>query len=262
MQSLTIVKIGGKVIDNDSLLLKVLKDFVAIPGAKVLVHGGGQIASRISEKLGIIPKMVDGRRITDDETLKVVTMVYGGLVNKNIVAQLQALGGNAIGLTGADGNIIPAKVRPVGTVDYGMVGDLLPGKMNTNTIISFLEKGLIPVFAPITHDGKGQLLNTNADTIASSLAVGLATVYKVQLVYCFEKNGVLADPMDDDAVISEINREKHAALVQDGTVSDGMIPKLENAFKAIDNGVESVIICNAENLGMDNNYGGTKLCLN
>lgn len=261
MQTLTIIKIGGKVIDNETLLIKVLKDFAAIPGNKILVHGGGQIASRTSEKLGIIPAMVEGRRITDAETLKVVTMVYGGLVNKNIVAQLQAFNCNAIGLTGADGNTIPATKRLPGVVDYGMVGDLTPGTLNTATIGSFLEKELVPVFAPITHDGKGQLLNTNADTIASTLAVSLAVHYKVQLVYCFEKNGVLANPLDDNSVIPEINQEKYAELVADGTVSDGMLPKLENAFNAIKNGIDSVIICSSDNLNLTNNYGGTKLCL-
>lgn len=262
MQSLTIIKIGGKVIDDEALLKKVLKDFSAISGHKILVHGGGNIASRISEKLGIIPIMVEGRRVTDAETLKVVTMVYGGLVNKNIVAQLQALNCNAIGMTGADGNAIPAKIRPVGVVDYGMVGDLLPDKISSSVIQSFLENKLIPVFAPITHDGKGQLLNTNADTIASSLAVSLAGFYKVQLVYCFEKNGVLNNPSDDSSVISVINTAIHKNLIEKGIVSEGMLPKLENAFKALSNGVDSVVICNAENLNMESNYGGTKICLN
>lgn len=261
MQTLTIVKIGGKVIDEEALLKKVLQDFAAIHDPKILIHGGGKIASRISESLGIVPKMVDGRRVTDAETLKVVTMVYGGLVNKGIVAQLQAYGCNAIGLTGADGNTIPANKRPVGAVDYGMVGDLQPGKLNVSTIRSFLENGLVPVFAPITHDGKGQLLNTNADTIASSLAVSLAATFKVQLVYCFEKNGVLADPSDDNSVIPEINPTKYKEIVADGTVSEGMLPKLENAFKALNNGVNSVIICSSEHLNLENNYGGTKLCL-
>ena len=261
MQTLTIVKIGGKVIDEDALLKKVLQDFAAIRGPKMLIHGGGKIASRMSEKLGIVPKMVEGRRVTDAETLKVVTMVYGGLVNKGIVAQLQAFGCNAIGLTGADGNTIPAKKRPAGLVDYGMVGDLLPERLNMNTIQSFLENQLIPVFAPITHDGKGQLLNTNADTIASTLAISLADRYKVQLVYCFEKKGVLANPTDDGSVIPEINSQKYKELVADGTVSEGMLPKLENAFNALNNGIDSVIICSSENLNLENNYGGTKLCL-
>ncbi len=261
MQTLTIVKIGGKVIDEDVLLKKVLLDFAAIKGHKILIHGGGKIASRMSERLGIVPKMVEGRRVTDAETLKVVTMVYGGLVNKGIVAQLQAYGCNAIGLTGADGNTIPAKIRPAGAVDYGMVGDLLPGKLNISTIQSFLENKLVPVFAPITHDGEGQLLNTNADTIASTLAISLAEGFKVQLVYCFEKNGVLSNPSDDDSVIPEIDSKKYATLVSDGTVSDGMLPKLENAFNALKNGIDSVIICSSENLNLENNYGGTKLCL-
>lgn len=262
MQELTIIKIGGKVVDDEALLISVLKDFAAIPGHKILVHGGGKIASRTSEQLGITPHMVEGRRVTDAETLKVVTMVYGGLVNKNIVAQLQAIRCNAIGLTGADANIITAEKRAVAKVDYGLVGDVLADQLNGEIIQSFLEQGLIPVFAPITHDGKGQLLNTNADTIASSLAVSLAAFFKVQLVYCFEKKGVLADPENEDAVIPVINSEKYTTLVEDGTVSAGMLPKLENAFAALKNGVESVIICSSENLNLQDNYGGTKICLN
>lgn len=261
MQPITIVKVGGKVIDNDTLLTNVLRDFSAIPGHKVLVHGGGNIASRIGEQLGIHPNMVDGRRVTDAETLKVVTMVYGGLVNKNIVAQLQAFNCNAIGMTGVDANIITAKRRTGGKVDYGLVGDVIEEKLNGKTLASLLESGLIPVFAPITHDGHGQLFNTNADTIASALAVALAAFFEVQLVYCFEKKGVLHNPEDDNSVIKEINTEKYKGLVEDGTVSEGMLPKLENAFAALNKGVSSVIICSSENLRMQDNYGGTKLCL-
>lgn len=261
MQPITIVKVGGKVVDNDTLLTNVLKDFSAIPGYKILVHGGGNIASRIGEKLGITPNMVEGRRVTDAETLKVVTMVYGGLVNKNIVAELQKFNCNAIGMTGVDANIITAKRRTTGKVDYGLVGDVIQEKLNGKTLASFLENGLVPVFAPITHDGNGQLFNTNADTIASALAVSLAAFFEVQLVYCFEKQGVLSDPEDDDSVIQEINAEKYQELVDDGTVSEGMLPKLENAFSALHKGVSSVIICSSENLQMQDNYGGTKLCL-
>lgn len=261
MQPITIVKVGGKVVDNDTLLTNVLKDFSAIPGYKILVHGGGNIASRIGEKLGITPNMVEGRRVTDAETLKVVTMVYGGLVNKNIVAELQKFNCNAIGMTGVDANIITAKRRTTGKVDYGLVGDVIQEKLNGKTLASFLENGLVPVFAPITHDGNGQLFNTNADTIASALAVSLAAFFEVQLVYCFEKQGVLSDPEDDDSVIQEINAEKYQELVDDGTVSEGMLPKLENAFAALHKGVSSVIICSSENLQMQDNYGGTKLCL-
>lgn len=261
MQPITIVKVGGKVVDNDTLLTNVLKDFSAIPGYKILVHGGGNIASRIGEKLGITPNMVEGRRVTDAETLKVVTMVYGGLVNKNIVAELQKFNCNAIGMTGVDANIITAKRRTTGKVDYGLVGDVIQEKLNGKTLASFLENGLVPVFAPITHDGNGQLFNTNADTIASALAVSLAAFFEVQLVYCFEKQGVLSDPEDDDSVIQEINAEKYQELVDDGTVSEGMLPKLENAFSALHKGVSSVIICSSENLQVQDNYGGTKLCL-
>ena len=261
MQPITIVKVGGKVVDNDALLANVLKDFSAIPGYKILVHGGGNIASRIGEKLGIVPNMVDGRRVTDAETLKVVTMVYGGLVNKNIVAQLQAVNCNAIGMTGVDANIITAKRRAAGKVDYGLVGDVVEDKLNGKTLAALLENGMVPVFAPITHDGNGQLFNTNADTIASALAIALAAFFEVQLVYCFEKNGVLSNPSDDGSVIPDIDSKKYAALVSDGTVSDGMLPKLENAFNALKNGIDSVIICSSENLNLENNYGGTKLCL-
>lgn len=263
MQLLTIVKIGGKVVDDEALLTNVLKDFAAIQGFKILVHGGGNLASRIGEKLGIVPNMVEGRRVTDAETLKVVTMVYGGLVNKNIVAQLQTFNCNAIGLTGVDANIITAKKRTSGKVDYGLVGDVVAEKMNGKTLKSFLEQYLVPVFAPITHDGNGQLLNTNADTVAAALAASLAAFFKVQLVYCFEKRGVLADPEDNNSVIEEINNKKYQALVEDGTVSEGMLPKLENAFAALNKGVESVIICSSENLHkQEDNYKGTKLCLN
>lgn len=261
MQPITIVKVGGKVVDNDNLLTNVLKDFAAIPGNKILVHGGGNIASRIGEKLGVVPNMVEGRRVTDAETLKVVTMVYGGLVNKNIVAQLQAINCNAIGMTGVDANIITAKKRAAGKVDYGLVGDVVEEKLNGKTLASLLESGLVPVFAPITHDGNGQLFNTNADTVASALAVALAAFFEVQLVYCFEKKGVLSDPENDDTVIPEINSKQYKELVDDGTVSEGMLPKLENAFSALHKGVSSVIICSSENLRMQDNYGGTKLCL-
>src|SRR5690606_36235959 len=204
--------------------------------------------SRMSEQLGIAPNMVEGRRVTDAETLKVVTMVYGGLVNKNIVARLQTFNCNAIGMTGVDANIITAKKRTSGKVDYGLVGDVIQEKLNGKMLASFLENGLVPVFAPITHDGNGQLFNTNADTIASALAVSLAAFFKVQLVYCFEKRGVLSDPEDDSSVIQEINAHKYKELVEDGTVSEGMLPKLENAFSALNKGVSSVIICSSENL--------------
>lgn len=205
MQNLTLVKIGGNVIDDEAALTAFLQSYSRLSGLKILVHGGGKIASTIGTQLGIKPKMADGRRITDAETLKVVTMVYAGLVNKGIVSKLQAEGVNAIGLTGADGNIIPADKRPVKTIDYGFAGDIQADRIGTATLSALLGSNLSPVIAPITHNGKGQLLNTNADTIAATVAEAMSTRYAVTLVYCFEKKGVLSDPDNDDSVIHSIN---------------------------------------------------------
>ena len=222
----------------------LLDRFAAIEGRKVLIHGGGRSATRIAEKLGIESKMVDGRRITDEETLKVVTMVYGGLVNKNIVAGLQARGVNALGLTGADCNIITAHKRPVKTIDYGFVGDVdsADGKMLSNLI----EQGITPIVAPLTHDGNGNLLNTNADTMAAETAKALSAHYDTRLIYCFEFPGVMRDPDDADSLIPTITRESYRTLLADGIVSGGMVPKIDNAFNAIDNGVGEVIITRAD----------------
>jgi acetylglutamate kinase len=260
MKQLTIIKIGGNVIDNSENLHKFLLDFTTLPGDKILVHGGGKIATELGESLGIEAKMVDGRRITDIETLRIVTMVYAGLINKNIVAQLQAKGNNAIGLTGADGNIIKAKKRPVKEIDYGFVGDLDENSISCNTLDNLLKAGLTPVLCAITHDGNTQLLNTNADTIASAVAVAMSSLYETRLVYCFEKKGVLKDVNDDATVVGEIKSSELEGLKTDGTVQGGMIPKLHNAFEAINKGVAAVYIGKADELGeLANGTFGTKM---
>lgn len=302
-----VVKIGGNIVDNPELLRQFVKDFSAMPGMKILVHGGGVMASQMQKAMGMTPLMVEGRRVTDEETLKVVTMVYAGWCNKNIVALLQAEGCNAIGLTGADGNAIKAEKRPpvkVGMskaaaeelstktrvaeaeeegqweVDYGYVGDVTADSVDAGFIYSLLEKGIVPVFNAINHDGRGNLLNTNADTIASSVATAMANyryrspkdvccrceecthcsddgrlTHETELIFCFEKDGVLYDKDDDSSVIEEIGREYFAQLKAEARVADGMIPKLTNSFKAIDNGVARVIIKHGRNLL--NNKGTT-----
>ncbi|HVW94892.1 MAG TPA: acetylglutamate kinase [Mucilaginibacter sp.] len=248
-KSLYVIKIGGNVIDNSENLHNFLKDFTALEGLKVLVHGGGKIATQLSETLGIEPKMVDGRRITDIETLRVVTMVYGGLINKNIVAQLQKSGNNAIGLTGADGNFIRAKKRPVKTIDYGFVGDIDDNSIDPRNLKKMLDAGFTPVFCAITHDGDGQLLNTNADTIASALAVAMSEVYNTTLIYCFEKKGVLKDINDESSLIQEINPQQYEELKTEKIIHSGMLPKLDNAFAAISCGVKGVIIGHSDDVG-------------
>src|SRR6201985_2359061 len=260
-KELHIIKIGGNVIDNSENLYHFLKDFTAIDGYKILVHGGGKVATQLSETLGIEAKLVDGRRITDIETLRVVTMVYGGLINKNIVAQLQRFGNNAIGLTGADGNFIRTKKRPVKTIDYGFVGDMDEKSIDPQNIIKLLEAGFTPVFCAITHDGEGQLLNTNADTIASALAVALSKLYETTLIYCFEKKGVLQDINDDDSIIRDINPTRYEELKEKQIINGGMLPKLDNAFTAIACGVKAVIIGKADELGLlkQNESFGTRL---
>ncbi|SFD05211.1 N-acetylglutamate kinase [Chitinophaga sp. CF118] len=248
MIDLFIIKVGGNVIDNPVLLQSFLEKFASIPGKKILIHGGGKIATRIGDKLGIESKYVNGRRITDAETIDVVTMVYGGLVNKQLVAKLQTNGCNAIGMTGADANIIPAVKRPVKEIDYGFVGDIDSAKVQAVPLKALLEAGLTPVFAPLTHDGQGQMLNTNADTIASSLATALSQYYSVRLIYCFEKKGVLHDANDDNAVINLIDRQIYQELLADHILSDGILPKLENAFAAIESGVAEVLIGHADDV--------------
>lgn len=240
-EKLTIVKVGGAVVEDEEQLTQLLKDFCAIEGAKILVHGGGRRATKTAERLGIETKMVDGRRITDEQMLEVVTMVYGGLVNKHVVASLQALGINAIGLTGADGDIIRSVKRPLKNgIDYGFVGDVK--KVNGDKIALFIENGMTPVIAPLTHDGRGNILNTNADTMASETAKALAELYDVTLVFSFEKKGVLSNPDDDESVISVITREDFERYRADGTISGGMLPKIENALAAVEAGVSRVII--------------------
>ena len=246
---ITIVKVGGAVVEDEAQLSRLLQDFCAIDGPKILVHGGGRRATKIAERLNIETKMVNGRRITDAEMLEVVTMVYGGLVNKNVVARLQALGCDAIGLTGADANILLSAKRPVkmvdGTpVDYGFVGDVK--QANGTKLAHFIDAGLIPVIAPLTHDSEGHMLNTNADTMASETAKAMAAVgFDVTLIYAFEKPGVLRNPDDDNSVIATINHADFEVYKADGTISGGMLPKIENALAATDAGVKRVIITQA-----------------
>jgi acetylglutamate kinase len=248
MIDLFVIKVGGNVIDNPSLLDTFLQQFSKIEGKKILIHGGGKIATRIGDKLGIESKYVDGRRITDADTIDVVTMVYGGLVNKQLVAKLQANGCNAIGMTGADANIIPAVMRPVKEIDYGFVGDINNDQVQSAPLKALLEANLTPVFAPLTHDSKGQILNTNADTIASALAIALSKIYNVRLIYCFEKKGVLHDANDDHAVINLIDRQIYNELLADGVLTAGILPKLNNAFAAIESGVDEVLIGHADDV--------------
>ena len=246
MNNLTVIKIGGNVIDDPAALTRFLTTFAGLRGSRLLVHGGGKIATQVAEKLGIQTTMVAGRRITDQHMLDVVTMVYGGLVNKQIVAKLQALEVNAIGMTGADAGTVLAHKRPVADVDYGMVGDI--EEVDSGQIQFFLSQDLTPVFAPITYDAAGNLLNTNADTLASAIAIDMIRHNDVTLVYCFEKKGVLSDPADDSSVISELTPERYAEYKAAGTISKGMIPKLDNAFSALKNGVSKVIICHADDV--------------
>ena len=244
MERITVVKVGGKVVENRESLQKLLKGFCAIKGHKLLVHGGGRMATTIGDQLGIESKYINGRRITDEETLKVVTMVYGGLLNKTIVAGLQAMGCNAIGLTGADMNVIEAHKRVVKDIDYGYAGDI--DTVNADLLADLIRKDVVPVMAPLTHDLKGGMLNTNADTIASEIARALTEFYKVSLVYCFEKKGVLLDENDDNSVIAELTRNKYKQYVDEGRITGGMIPKLDNAYASIEKGVEKVIITRSD----------------
>ena len=242
---LQVVKVGGAVVEDPASLSSLLSAFAALPGLKVLVHGGGRSATRLSEALGIESRMVAGRRVTDEKTLEVVTMVYGGLVNKRIVAGLQALGVNALGLTGADLGYMLADKRPVGEVDYGWVGDVR--SVDTSVLADLIARGVVPVLAPLTCDGAGHLLNTNADTIAGEAAKALAERFDVTLVYCFEKKGVLSDPSDEESVIPLITRASCSELVASGVVAGGMVPKLDNAFSALDAGVSAVrITCTSD----------------
>lgn len=278
-----VIKIGGNIVDNPDMLKQFVKDFSAIPGMKILIHGGGVMASQMQKSMGMEPVMIEGRRVTDEDTLKVVTMVYAGWCSKMITAMLQAEGCNAIGLSGADGNAIkaikraPVHVESLGKdVDYGYVGDVKSESVNAGFIYSLLERGIVPVFNAINHDGEGNLLNTNADTIASSVAIAMASyryrsprevccrceecthcsddgrlTHETELIYCFEKDGVLYDKDDESSIIKEIGFNRFQELKAEGIVADGMIPKLSNAFKAIEKGVARVIIKHARNLGND-----------
>jgi len=248
MDQLFIIKIGGNVIDDEKNLSSFLDDFAAIQGPKILIHGGGKIATKIGDTLGIESKYVNGRRITDAATIDLVTMVYGGLVNKKIVARLQSKACNAIGLTGADANIMPARKRPVKDVDYGFVGDVDGSQLAVANLQLLLKGGLVPVMAPLTHDGRGQMLNTNADTIASTLAVALSALYDVRLIYCFEKKGVLENVADEQSVITLITKDIYAQLLSEKKLFDGILPKIDNAFAAIGSGVKEVLIGDARDL--------------
>ena len=251
-EKLTIVKVGGAVVEDELQLSQLLRDFSAIEGRKVLVHGGGRRATKVAAQLGIETKMVNGRRITDAQMLEVVTMVYGGLVNKQVVARLQAGGVNAIGLTGADANVICSHKRPLKDgIDYGFVGDV--DKTDGEMLGRLIEAGITPVMAPLTHNGEGDILNTNADTIASETAKALAPFYDVTLIFSFEKKGVLQNPDDDDSVIPKITRADFECYKADGTISGGMLPKIENALAAVDAGVSRVIITLAT--AIDGNHG-------
>ena len=248
MPNLYIIKIGGNVIDNEQSFQEFLTAFASVDGFKILIHGGGKVASKMGEQLGIKSNYINGRRITDDATIDLVTMVYGGLVNKKIVAQLQAMQCNAIGLTGADGNMIPAVKRPIKEIDFGWVGDVDSSKLNTAFLKILLDNNFVPVFAPLTHDQQGNILNTNADTIASALAVALSASYHVRLIYCFERKGVLEDVHDETSVINHINKKTYATLLSQNKLFEGILPKLENAFAAIDAGVKEVLIGDAKDI--------------
>ena len=258
MQEVYIIKIGGNIIDDEAKLTSFLKDFAYLETTKILVHGGGKLATSMAEELKIPQKLVDGRRITDAETLKVITMVYAGYINKKIVAQLQGHGCNAIGLSGADGNMVQAHKRIHHSIDYGFVGDI--DSINNPFIELLLSNQLMPVIAPVSHDQKGQMLNTNADTIAFEIAKSLSPTYTVSLIYCFEKEGVLQKMDDESSVIKHLAKTKYHQLKADNGIFAGMIPKLDNAFSALDNGVSKVVIGNSNSLhNLINGSAGTTI---
>ncbi len=253
MNKLFVIKIGGNVLDDEKSLKSFLKDFASIQSPKILIHGGGKIATKLGEQLGIGSHYIKGRRITDAPTLDLVTMVYGGLVNKQIVAQLQSLNCNAMGLTGADGNLIKAIKRPVGDVDFGFVGDITTESVNSTLLYFLLKQNVIPIFAPLTH-ASGSMLNTNADTIASVLAISLSKHFDTRLIFCFEKTGVLRDVNKEDSVITSLNKQLYEKLLKEGALHDGILPKLENAFAAINSGVKEVLIGEHTNLLANTSY--------
>ena len=258
MEKLYVIKIGGNIVDNPTLLTEFLTAFSKIKGQAILVHGGGKLATSLGTALGVAQTMVEGRRITDAETLKIVTMVYAGYINKNIVAQLQALGVNAMGLTGADANLMSAHKRTGTKIDYGFVGDV--DGINESLITQLLNSNMKLVIAPITHDGNGQLLNTNADTIAQSIATGMAKHFEVHLIYGFEREGVLSDLNNPSSVIAFIDRPAYGTLKDQNVIFEGMIPKIDNAYLALEGGVQSVIIGKAEKLNqLINGTAGTTI---
>lgn len=253
-----VVKIGGNVIDNEAALERFVADFAAIEGPKILVHGGGKLATRLAEKLEIPTTMIDGRRVTDRDTLDVVTMVYAGLVNKKVVALLQAAGCNAIGLSGADANVVKATRRAATPIDFGFVGDIAVEGVDADFILSLTERGVVPLFCSIMHDGNGTLLNCNADSVASAVAVAVAQKVDTELIFCFEKAGVMADVDDPNSVIAQIRPQSYKELLADGVVNKGMIPKIDGAFRALECGVKVVTIKHSAQLNEDS---GTKIIL-
>jgi len=258
MEKLYVIKIGGNIVDNPTLLTECLTAFSKLKGQAILVHGGGKLATQMATSIGVEQTMVEGRRVTDAETLKIVTMVYAGYINKNIVAQLQGLDVHAMGLTGTDGNLISAHKRTGSAIDYGLVGDV--DGVNTNLLKKLLEDGIKLVIAPITHDGHGQLLNTNADTIAQSIATGMAKDYEVHLIYGFEREGVLSDLNDPSSVIRYMDRSVYVSLKDQKVIFEGMIPKIDNAYLALESGVQSVIIGKAEKMNdLINGNAGTTI---
>ena len=253
MQKLILVKVGGKVVEDQDSLSSLLKHFSAIKGPKVLIHGGGRSATALAKQMGIETKMVNGRRITDNQMLKIVTMVYGGLVNKNIVARLQSIGINALGLTGADLNYMKAVKRPVKDIDYGFAGDIT--KVNVEVLCPLVKQNIVPVLSPLSHDGKGQILNTNADTIAAEAAIAFSKYFQTELIYCFEMPGVMKDPEDKTSVIPNLTLKEFKEYQKQGIINAGMIPKLDNSFRALSKGVNKIRITNIEGL----ESGGTIL---
>lgn len=251
MEKLTLVKIGGAILDDEMRLDSFLKLFAQIEGKKILIHGGGKTATKLSEKIGLNPEMVKGRRITDAEMLKVVTMVYAGLTNKTIIAGLQGLKINALGLTGADGNVLIAEKRSVTDIDFGYVGDITEANVNVGFLNGLLNQEITPVFSAITHDGSGQLFNTNADTVAATLAIAMVPYFRVELVYCFEMKGVLTDVNDQNSVISVLNEANFNSFVEQKLIAEGMIPKITNALEAVKKGVSRVVIKKADDLPDD-----------
>lgn len=249
MQKLKVVKIGGNIIDDEQTLLSFLEAFAGMASPKILVHGGGKLATKLATQMDVPVKMIEGRRITDADTLDIITMVYGGKINKSIVASLQGFGCNALGFTGADGNLIQSDKRPVKNIDFGFVGDIK--SVNRDLLVLLLNQGITPVLSAITHDGKGQLLNTNADTVASEVAIACASTFETELYYCFEKKGVLSDISDEQSVIETIDTETYKQLLNEGVIAEGMLPKMTNCFHAIEHKVHKIGIGQTEMLFKD-----------